>query len=207
MRRRAFIRGEVVCTVVSRQAGLPGLGSYRSHASAVFCLYLRCCWPCTEAAASAIEAHAAWCAAHDSSINVGVVDHSSVYADDCGVIAECAADPAAAIEAHSAISETVVDASVEAYGWTPVSIVKEIGAVSPAPIAGGPEQPNGGGDDPCAWNPVVTIRAPCPIPRSPHVVRARAKRLFIHWQWRRSDCDGNADRNCGVRSAWQQGHR
>lgn len=88
-------------------------------------LYLRRCRPSSDTSTATIEADATRCAVHDDrAVNVGVVKDGAVYIDHGGVIAEISAGPAPANEADAAVSKAVVDAAVEANGWSPIAFVK-----------------------------------------------------------------------------------
>ena len=71
---------------------------------------------------------------------IDVVDDGDVYVVDSRVIEELSAIPVTAFVADSDVAITVVDSSVEADVWTPISDIPDIEAVRPTPIAWRPEK-------------------------------------------------------------------
>src|SRR5215469_9078603 len=88
---------------------------------------------CSYSTGTAVEANVAHLAtADDGLVHIGVVDHRSVHVDDCRVIREVFAVPCSANKSHSAITESVVHAAVEANLWSPIAGMKLIHSGSPA---------------------------------------------------------------------------
>src|SRR5690242_7798196 len=145
------------------------------------------------AAASAVEAHAIGALVVADLVPVSVMDNVCVDVNDGDVVGEGITHPAAAVIAIAGIAVAVVHPAVEAHFGSPVAVVPYIVAVVPGPVAGGPEQPFGGGLHPGARNPVVAVVAPSPVAGGPDKVRLGARRLVIDGQRRRRNVDGNGD--------------
>ena len=64
-----------------------------------------------------------------------VVNDRAVYVHDRGVVEEASALPVSAPEANAAVSESIVNATVEADMFSPVATVPGIGTVVPTPIS------------------------------------------------------------------------
>ncbi len=143
-------------------------------------------------------------------VHVDVVDVGDVDVRDGPVVVEIPAAPVAADVADAEIAESVVDAAVEADLRPPVAFVPAVVAVGPAPPSWGPQQPDGGRDEPCAVDPVVAVRTPGPVARGPDVAGAGRDGLDHVRQGRRGqgDCHSNADGcRCGPRQRQQRGGR
>ena len=69
---------------------------------------------------------------------VGIVNGGDVYSIDGRVVVEAPAIPIPSFIPSANVSETVVDATVEADFWTPVAGMPNIYVIFPAPITGGP---------------------------------------------------------------------
>src|SRR5215468_2025682 len=127
-----------------------------------------------------------------------VVDHGLVV-DVCDVDAseivhraivdEHAAPPKAARIAHAGIAKSVIDATVEADVWSPITRVPKIDAIPPAPIARGPKQAHRGGQYPRPGHPIVAVVTPCPVTRRPDIAGPGNWRLLVDRQHRRRDGD------------------
>jgi hypothetical protein len=122
---------------------------------------------------------------------VNIVDHGSIYVNDCGVIRKVPALPASAAKANAAVAEPVVHAAIETNVRPPISRVEDISATTPSPITRRPQQTNLRRPNPHTWNPVITLRTVSPIAGVPQIPIARADRLRINRQHRRR----NANRN------------
>ena len=128
-------------------------------------------------------------------VHIGVVNHSRVHIHHRGVVGKHSAAPLAAAESHTAISETVIHAAVEADMVAPVAAMPLIHtAITPSPVSRRPQQPRLRSNHPCSGNPEISaVSVVCPVSRRPDVVRFRANRLNIYGQRRR--LDGNRDSN------------
>ena len=144
---------------------------------------------------------------HDGVVDIGVVNDGGVHVGDCGVVMENAAAPLATDETDAAIAESVINATVEADVWSPISGVPSIGTTDEAPIARSPEEPGSRSKHPSARNPVVTVGTIRPIAGSPNVARSRAYRLNIDRESRRADVnrDAHGDLRWGGRGQSQSG--
>jgi hypothetical protein len=76
---------------------------------------------------------------------VDVVDDGDVYVVYATVIEELSSTPVTAFVADSDVAVTVVDSTVEANVWTPISDIPDIEAIRPSPISGRPEEAYFGG--------------------------------------------------------------
>src|SRR5580704_3182286 len=104
------------------------------------------------------------------------------------IIEEAASVPTATDVASAKISEAVIDAAVKPDSHSPVAgrPHKPEGYWAPAPISRRPKQPRGWWKQPCARDPEIAGRTPCPVTRSPNVPRRHYWRLRIGWyrRWR-----------------------
>jgi hypothetical protein len=132
---------------------------------------------------------------------VSVMNDRGVHVRDTRIVEIPAASPVTAIESRAGITESVVNASVEADDWTPVTRVPGIGAIYETPVARSPKQTGFGWKNPNARYPVIAGVAISPIARLPDVTGARAERLAVDRQKRGTDPDGNADGDLGCRAA------
>src|SRR5262249_47053071 len=66
-------------------------------------------------------------------IDVGVVDNVGIHARHSGVVLEGVSAPASAPVAVSGVAKTVINASIETDSWSPVTLIKHVCAVAPAP--------------------------------------------------------------------------
>jgi len=174
--------------------------------------FLRGCRTRGDAAAAAVVADVR-VVDHDIPL-INVVYDRDVYIVDTAVIEKIAAAPVAAGVADAGITETVVDAAVEADLRSPVAGVPDVGAAIPAPVARRPEKSNRGRFDPSSRHPKISaIIAVAPISGRPDVTRFRANGLRVNGQGgrsnrdreknlRRSDgrdgqCKWNREKSCG----------
>jgi hypothetical protein len=70
---------------------------------------------------------------------VNVTNDRRVYVGHSRVIEIVSAAPVSSVEARAGIAKTIVNASIEADGNSPVTNVPEIEAVGEGPISGSPE--------------------------------------------------------------------
>src|SRR5580704_5933093 len=89
-----------------------------------------------DAARTAVVAHAihGGVVDDDGLIDVGVVDDGDVHVGNGCVIGEGAVIPTAAHKAHTAITEPVVHAAVEAHVRPPISCMPSVSPASEPPI-------------------------------------------------------------------------
>src|SRR5580704_1885137 len=150
-----------------------------------------------DAAATAVEADAIHFAVVGHCAVIDVVNVVNVDVADAAIVEKVTAAPVAAFEAETAVTETVINSAIEADVRTPVTGVPEISAVAPAPITGSPEKSDARRDDPSAGNPEIAVGAIGPISGRPNISIARANRLRIDGQRRRSDGDGDPEAESG----------
>src|SRR5215831_1715187 len=96
------------------------------------------------------------------------------------VVEEGAAIPIPALVAETFIPETVNNAAVEAHVRTPIALVKNIDAISPAPITGRPEESRFGYQNPCSRYPEEPVIPVSPIAGCPDVSLTGTKRLLVY---------------------------
>jgi len=131
----------------------------------------------------------------DRCVHIRRANHRCVYVYRRCVVREDAPAPLTAGESASAITESIVDATVEADLCPPISGVEDIhAAVSPAPVSRCPEIAGLGREDPRTRDPIVVAEAvPCPVARCPHVVGLRTGRLDVYGDCWRLDIDADAN--------------
>jgi hypothetical protein len=130
----------------------------------------------------------------DDGLVVDVADLHVRDVVDGAVVEESAAAPIAALVAFAAIAVAIGYAAVEADFRAPITFVKGIDAVVPAPVSRRPQQLRFRRQYPRARHPVIaSIVIPGPIAGSPDVTRRRDRRLIVNRQWRRRDIDSYAD--------------
>lgn len=114
-------------------------------------------------------------------INVHVVNLSDVHVGHRAVVIELTIAPFASNVSRSKVSEAVIDPAVKSDVRSPIAgmpnVIVAIRVVTPP--ARSPIQPGVGSKHPRAWDPVVTIRPPCPVTGNPDEIRAWANRLCI----------------------------
>jgi len=131
----------------------------------------------------------------DGCIHIGSVNDRRVHGYDCCVVSEGAATPLTASEAASAITESVVHASVEADLRPPIAGMEYVNtSISPTPITGCPEIARLRRFDPGSGHPVVVADAiPRPIAGRPHEVGLWTGRLHVNRKSRRLYIDADAN--------------
>ena len=122
----------------------------------------------------------------DGVINVRVVNDRLVHVGHSGVVREPVSIPASAPIAISGVAVTVVNAAVKTDMRSPVTLVKDVRTVVPAPPRRGPKHTDGRGLNPHAGHPIIIAVIP-PISRSPNVALGRSGRLLYHRERWRSD--------------------
>ena len=71
---------------------------------------------------------------------VHVMNHGDVYVGHSAVVEEMAVIPAPAFKTVAEVTKTIVDAAVETYGRTPIAVIPNKTAATPAPVARRPEE-------------------------------------------------------------------
>src|SRR5262249_959266 len=125
-------------------------------------------------------------------IDVGVVDDVGIHARHSGVVLEGVSAPAPAPVAVSGVAKTVINAAVKTDSRPPVTLIKHVCAVAPAPPRRCPKQTYSRRWDPGARNQIIIPVTPSPVSGSPDVACDRAERLLVYRQRRWSDVDGYA---------------
>ena len=117
-------------------------------------------------------------------VNVG-----DVHTVDRTVIVEAISAPVAALIAHPAVAEAIVDAAVVADILAPETVVEAIHACGESPISRRPQEAHLRWHRPYAGHPEVALRSVAPISGRPQIAIAGDRRLRIFRQrWRRLLC-------------------
>src|SRR3984893_4250358 len=124
---------------------------------------------------------------------VNVVNVGHIHVVHRTVIVNLPVLPPSAVIALTKISVAVTDPAIEPYTRTPVAIVEDVSVAAPTPIGGSPQQTAFRSHHPRARYPVVVFVSVSPIPRGPDITIARDGRLLVNRQFRRGECDGDAD--------------
>jgi len=131
---------------------------------------------------------------HDNVRLIDVVNFAHIYIVDARVVVKAAVGPAASVVAGADVTETVVNAAIEADLRSPVARVPEIGAVRPAPVTRRPEHANRGRLNPGAGNPEVSaVIAVAPVAGRPDVTIAGANGLRVNGEHGGRDRHGKYD--------------
>jgi len=171
-------------------------------------LFLHRCWAGRDAASSTVVADAVHIdVTYIGVVDVGVVNDSAVNMHDRSVVAEFITPPSTAVETVTGIAVSVVHAAVKADLGAPVSGVPEVAVTTPAPVAWGPEQTDGGGHDPGSGHPVViaVVGVPCPVAGGPYIVGTRTDRLLVDGQFGRRYVDRYS--HCNLRKGHAGQHK
>lgn len=75
---------------------------------------------------------------YDSSVDISIMDHRSVYIYNGSIIPEVVSIPSSAAKTIAAITIAIVNTSVETYAGAPVTVVKSVGPTFKTPITGRP---------------------------------------------------------------------
>ena len=157
------------------------------HRRFLFCVRLRLYSAISTVKAGTVSVHVLG----ERIIDVGVIDNGLIHARHSGVVLEVVSTPSSAPVAVSGVAITVINASIKADMRSPVTLVKRVCAVVPAPPSRCPKQTDLRWSDPDARDPViiVVIGIPAPVAWSPDVTCNRARWLLIYRQRRRSKID------------------
>ena len=93
-------------------------------------------------------------------IDVGVMDNRLIHTCHSGVVLEVVSTPSSAPVAVSGVAITVINASVKTDMRSPVTLVKGVSAVVPAPPRRCPKQTHSGRWHPHARDPVIIVVVP-----------------------------------------------
>src|SRR5579872_6000010 len=129
---------------------------------------------------------------------VYVANVGDVHIGDGTVVVKPVMVPASTFKATAEIPETIVDPAIKADGRTPVTFMEDKRTAFPSPPRGCPEIARLRSQHPCARDPVVPVRTPCPVAGRPDVAITGAHRLFIDWQrrWSKTYRDKHAGKRC-----------
>src|SRR4029077_7154597 len=119
------------------------------------------------------------------------MDNIVIHTRHSGVVLEGVSLPSSAPVAVSGVAITIVDAAVKPDSRPPVTLIKRVRPVVPAPPRRGPKQTycrrcNPGARHPIIIPDIITIT---PVTGSPDITGNRAGRLLIYRQNRRSKID------------------
>jgi hypothetical protein len=137
----------------------------------------------------------------DDGLVVDVVNHGDVDVCDGAVVKVISAAPVAAHETYARVSETIVNAAVEADVRSPITAMPNIDTIGKSPVPRSPEKSWFGSEHPRAGNPEVTIRAVSPVAGGPNVAGSGTNRLSIDRQGRRANADGDPYGNLCLRGS------
>src|SRR5580704_14175206 len=103
--------------------------------------------------------------------------------------------PTPAFISVAEITETVNNPTIKTYHRPPISFVENKGFATPTPVSRGPKETNLRCQHPRTRHPVIIadIVVVGPVARRPDVALARAKRLVVDRQGRRTKRYGDAD--------------
>jgi hypothetical protein len=118
-------------------------------------------------------------------ILVDVMHHGYVDVVDRAIVEEMSGPPVAALVACAYVSETVINATIEADVRTPVAMEEAVSSANVAPIAGSPERTLVGRLRPHARYPVVAGRGVIPVAGGPEIIVTGSWRLLILRERRR----------------------
>ena len=119
---------------------------------------------------------------YDDRLVIDIGHVGDVHVSHAAVVVEVASAPLATVVAFAGISETVVDAAIEADVGPPIATMEGVEAFIPSPPSRSPEHSHRG-DHPGARHPVVAvIIVPRPITRCPQIAGAGTERLRINGQ-------------------------
>src|SRR3984885_9315951 len=153
-----------------------------------------------DAAFAAVEGDMGFIVDDDRLVNVNVGDLGCIHMHNGGVVEESAAAPFAAAETDAAVSEAVINATVEADLRSPIAGIPGVDTVVPSPVARGPKQADGGRLDPCARYPVVAgVIVPSPVTGCPQIASAGTDRLLINRKRRRTNANRDTDSDPDLR--------
>src|SRR5437763_13465519 len=133
------------------------------------------------------------------------MDDSVVAAGHSGVIPARVSFPSAAPAAVPVVAIAVVNAAVITDSRPPVTLVKRVNAVVPAPPGRRPKHTNRRRSDPDTRDPIIIphIITITPVTRRPDVTFVRARRLLVYRQRGRSKanrdiylCERRHQRQC-----------
>jgi hypothetical protein len=171
--------------VVSRQLFVLALHRRRSDVAFAQGRLLGSSWLSINSAVAAVIANPIHRYIVHYGLVVDIVYVGYVYAIDGLVVIKIATAPISTLVAVTRITESVVDASIEAYLRSPISHVPNEGRTAPSPITWRPEKTDLGSEYPRSRHPEIAIITVRPIARSPNVAGTRAPGLLVHRQRRR----------------------
>ena len=127
---------------------------------------------------------------HSSAVDVGYVSH--IHVNHGPVVEKPTASPFASKEAHTAVTEAVVDTTIKPNMVSPISRMPDVEASTPSPVTRSPQHPHRR-NDPRARHPVVsTIITPRPVTGSPQVAGSRTNGLRVD----REVLEGRSEPRC-----------
>jgi len=199
IRRMAAVILHIVRLVDPRSLHVVLLDLARPAVLVVFGNALLAAWLVMNAARSTgkrnmtVAGHIAVLHNHAILIDMAAPSTASAHMHHYGVIGEEPATPHAARKSNAAVAEAVIHAAIVSNVRSPVSVMEEVMAAFKSPVARGPQRSGIRSRHPCAWNPVVAIRAVRPVTGRPHHPRLGANWLFIYRQHGR--CKANTDKH------------
>src|SRR6202046_5580003 len=131
----------------------------------------------------------------DYRLAVDIVNYRYVYVAHRPVVEKTSTLPVPALEPHSAVSKTVINAAIEADMRSPIALVPPIPSVVPSPIPWSPQKTRSRRLYPRARHKIIItiVSAVSPVTVRPNIIVSGANRLDVHRQ--RGRRYGNRDSN------------
>src|SRR5947207_15011879 len=121
-------------------------------------------------------------------IDVGVVNDALVHVRHIGVVTEIVSNPAPAPVTVAGVAIAVINSSVKTDMRSPVTLVKYVSTIVPAPPCRCPKQTDTWRSNPGAWHPIIIVLI-APVAGSPNIAFDRTRRLLHDRQNGRSKID------------------
>ena len=118
---------------------------------------------------------------------VSIVNDGHIDVVHGAIVGEMPPFPASAEIANADITEAIIHAAIKSDVRSPITAVPEIAPVAPTPVTWRPKNPYSGSQHPGPGHPIIIIVAVSPIAGRPDIALPRAKWLFVHWQYWRSN--------------------
>ncbi len=184
-----MVFGCEVLFVVAGHVFVPRLRGQRFPVVLVLRLFFFVAGTSLNAALAAVEGHVILVHDHSLVVHVGHTGNIRHRA----VVVERASAPFSAGKAHAAITEAVVNSTVEADVRAPITTTPCVNTVGPSPVARGPQQAYRRYHPGSGYPVVAVIVIPGPVAGRPHMAGAGADRLGVNGQRRRSDTNGDSN--------------
>ncbi len=114
-------------------------------------------WPCGNTAPAVKAGPAAGRIMYHRTVNVGIMNNSTINAHNGCIITEATAIPAATAVAIAAVAVTIIYAAIKAYVRAPIACMKSVYACRKSPISGSPVKSGIRWRYPNAGHPIIPI--------------------------------------------------